>query len=302
MAGALWAVVAGVGFGVFQTLSRRAVQGMDVYPATFMQLLISALVLAAAAAASGEFHLLPRVSGWAWLNFSLAGFFHFFLGLTLMNASQQHIGAARTGSLIGTTPLFAAVIAAVTLGEVPALSTIAGILLMVGGVYLVHADQHQCSQVRGAGLGPRPAGWRSLLLGLGAPLCWAISPIFTRHGLAALPSPMLGVTIGITTCVLVYAIALGGRCRQAPVVPFATDALPLKLLTGLLMGVSIWARWVALDLAAVALVLALSLVSVPTVNLLSPLLMGRDVEQVTAPVWLGSALIVSGALLLICLR
>ena len=302
MTGALWAVVAGIGFGVFQTLSRRAVQGMDVYLATFMQLLISALVLTVASVASEDLRLLRQVSGWAWLNFSLAGFFHFFIGLTLMNASQKHIGAARTGSLIGTTPLFAAVIATVTLGEVPSPSTIAGILLIVGGVYLVHYDQNQCFQVRRARLEPRPTGWRSLLLGLAAALCWAISPIFTRHGLAELPSPMLGVTIGMTTCVLVYAGVLGVRRPKASLVPFTTDALPLKLITGLLLGVSIWARWVALDLAAVALVLALSLVSVPTVNLLSPLLMGQEVEQFTAPVWLGSALIVSGALVLICLR
>jgi hypothetical protein len=41
---------------------------------------------------------------------------------------------------------------------------------------------------------------------------------------------------------------------------------------------------------------------VPTVNLLTPLVVDRQVEQVTAQVWLGSALIVSGSLVLILLR
>ena len=65
---------------------------------------------------------------------------------------------------------------------------------------------------------------------------------------------------------------------------------------------STWARWVALDLSPVALVLALSLVSVPVVNVLSPLLVGQHIEQVTGQVWLGSALIVGGSLVLIFLR
>ena len=50
------------------------------------------------------------------------------------------------------------------------------------------------------------------------------------------------------------------------------------------------------------LALALSLVSVPVVNLLSPLLVGRHIEQVTVQVWLGSALIVGGSLVLIFLH
>ncbi len=87
MSGALWAVAAGVGFGVFQTLNRRAVQGMDVYVATFLQLLISALVLAAASLVTENLALLSQASIWAWINFSLAGFFHFFIGWTLLNAN-----------------------------------------------------------------------------------------------------------------------------------------------------------------------------------------------------------------------
>ena len=45
-------------------------------------------------------------------------------------------------------------------------------------------------------------------------------------------------------------------------------------------------------MTAVAAVLALSLVSVPTVNLLTPLIIDRQLERVTPGVWLGSALIV----------
>jgi drug/metabolite transporter (DMT)-like permease len=300
--GALWAVAAGVGFGLFQTINRQAVRGMDVYMATFMQLVISAVVLAAASVATEDLTLLRQVSGLAWLNFSLAGFFHFFIGWTFLNASQKLIGAARTGSLIGTTPLFATVIAALTLGEFPTLVTIGGILLIVGGVFLVNYANIRPTTGNLAHGVSGATGWRSLLFGLAAAFCWALSPIFIRYGLAELPSPILGVTIGITACVLGYAIALAVRSSHAPLAAISTDALLLKLVAGLLVGLSTWARWVALDLASVAMVLALSLVSVPLVNVLSPLMVGQHLEQVTNQVWLGSALIIGGSLILIFLR
>jgi uncharacterized membrane protein len=61
----------------------------------------------------------------------------------------------------------------------------------------------------------------------------------------------------------------------------------------------VWARWVALDHTAVAVVLALGLLSVPVVLLLSPMLMGRDVERVNAQIWAGGALVVAGGLVLV---
>jgi hypothetical protein len=61
-------------------------------------------------------------------------------------------------------------------------------------------------------------------------------------------------------------------------------------------------RWISLDLTAVAVALALSLTSVPTVNFLSPLISGRQLEQVTGQVWLGSGVIIGGSLVLIFLN
>jgi uncharacterized membrane protein len=182
------------------------------------------------------------------------------------------------------------------------LTTIAGILLIVGGVYLVNYASMPRSAGHTLGLASGATGWRSLLFGLAAAVCWSISPVFIRFGLAELPSPILGVTIGISACVVGYAVALAVRRWNGPLAAISTDALAFKLVAGLLVGLSTWARWVALDLASVAIVLALSLVSVPVVNVLSPLVVGHHLELVTGHVWLGSALIIGGSLVLIFLR
>ncbi len=293
MSGALWAVMAGVGFGFFQSLNRRAVSGMDVYLATFLQLLISAVVLAATSLLTEDLSLLASISIRAVVNFSLAALFHFFIGWTLLNLSQKQIGAARTSPLISTTPLFAAGIAALTLQEFPTWLSLIGIGIMIGGVYVVSSNSEA------AGNASRTSGWRASSFGLAAACCWAISPVFIRAGLKDLPSPLLGVTIGIAATVPAYGLLLLRQRRQGQRAAVTTDALLFKVLAGVLVGVSTWMRWVALDLAPVAVALALTLTSVPVVIVLSPLVSGKHLERVTATLWSGAALIVGGALLLI---
>ena len=51
-------------------------------------------------------------------------------------------------------------------------------------------------------------------------------------------------------------------------------------------------------MAPIAVVIALGRLNVPVVILLSPLLVGRLQERVTARLWLGAALIIIGSLIL----
>lgn len=301
MLGAIWAVAAGVGFGIFQTVNRQAVRGMDVYVATFIQLLVSALVLATISVLTENFTFLQTAPPAAWLYFGLAGFVHFFIGWTFLNASQKQVGAARTSSLIGTIPLFGIVLAALTLGEIPSPVAIASMLLIMAGVYLVNYARIRQTEAAAAS-GGLATGWRSLWPGLIAAFCWAVSPIFIRYGLAELPSPILGLTIGLTASMLGYGVILAGRSLSSPLAKIPREALLTKIIAGVLIGLATWAYWTAFDLTSVALVLALALLSVPVVNLLSPLVVGRDLEQVTVQVWLGSGLIMGGSLVLIFLR
>ncbi len=296
MTGALWALLAGGGFGLFQALNRRAVRGMDVYTSTFLQLLLSAVVLAAISLVTEDLGLLRGVPPAALLAFGVAGFFHFFAGWTLLNASQKRIGAARTSPLIGTTPLFGTLIAALALREIPGTVALLGILLTVGGVYVISAVQP--AEADGANDGPAAVDWRGTALGLGTALCWAISPVFIRRGLGDLPSPLIGVTVGMGASAAAYGAALWVRQRRTPG-EASREALLIKLAAGILVGLSTWARWVALALAPVAVVLALASVSVPATILLAPLVVGAHLERVTARLWVGALLILGGSLLLV---
>ncbi|MQA75481.1 MAG: hypothetical protein GEU88_14250 [Solirubrobacterales bacterium] len=85
--------------------------------------------------------------------------------------------------------------------------------------------------------------------------------------------------------------SLGGR-----------DVLSLKLIAGVVVALATWGRWVALDDTAVAVVLALQLLTVPVVLVVSPLISGRHVEIVTAKIWAGAALVLLGSLVLIAVN
>jgi drug/metabolite transporter (DMT)-like permease len=298
MSGAMWALAAGAGFGVFQALNRRAVRGMDVYVATFVQLLISSIVLIGISLVTEDLRLIARAPLSAILSFVAAGFLHFLIGWTLLNASQKRIGAARTSPLIATVPLFGAIVAAVTIREFPTWLELIGIGIIVLGAYLVSKDGESLSttttakQRYGALL---QASW----MGLAAAFFWAVSPIFIRIGLQGLPSPMLGVTIGVTASALSYALILLWQRERWLGVPIPNEAWTFKLLAGLLVGLSTWMRWVALDLAPIAVVLALTMISSPLVILLAPLISGKHLERVTLMLWLGMGLILFGALLLV---
>ena len=137
MTGALWAVVAGAGFGVFQAFNRRAGRSIDAYVSTFLLLVVSAAVLVAASLLTEDMSLLGEASWKAFVYFGLAGFVHFTLGWTFLSLSQKRIGAARTGALIGTTPLFAFLVGILFFDEFLSLPIVLGIVLVLTGVYLV---------------------------------------------------------------------------------------------------------------------------------------------------------------------
>ena len=140
--------------------------------------------------------------------------------------------------------------------------------------------------------------WRNSLYGLGTAVCFATSAIFIRSGLEELPSPLLGVTIGMVITTAAYGVVLLFRRQQIQQGPIPRDAWFFQVAAGLFVGLSTWARWIALDMAQVAVVMALGRLNVPVVIFLAPLLVGRKAERVTVRVWLGAALIVGGAVLL----
>ena len=289
MSGALWATASGAGFGLFQALNGRAVRALDnVYASTFLQLLVAAGVLLAAALATEDLGALGDATAWGIVAFALAGMIHFFAGWTTLNLSQARIGAARTSPLLSTTPVFGLLFGVTLASQVPGWLAAAGIALTIAGAYLVTDP--------GGGRRPR---LRNSALGLATACAWSASAIFTLEGLEELDSPLLGVTIGMLSAALAYGALLPIARMPLRLGEQAREALALKLVAGVVVALATWGRWLALDDAEVAVVLALNLVSVPVVLFVAPIVSGRHVEIVTGKIWAGAGLVIAGSLVLI---
>jgi drug/metabolite transporter (DMT)-like permease len=290
MNGALLAAASGVGFGLFQTTNARALRSSeDPYASALVQIAVAAAALTLLALATGELAGVLDAPLWALGDFALAGVLHFLAGWSLLNLSQRRIGAARTSPLLTTVPLFGVVIAAVTIGQLPGAVALAAIVVMCAGAWVV--------TMRGGLDTPRVA---DALPGIGCAFFWALSPIFILRGLEGFDSPLLGLTVGLLVSVAAYVPLYAAR--RGAVAAWRSvigSAVSLKLLAGLLVAVSTWWRWAALEDATVGAVLALGLLSVPVVLLLAPVVAGQHAERVTAGLWGGAGLVVSGALILV---
>ena len=129
MTAALWAVASGVGFGLFQSLNRRALVDIeDPYVSTFINLVIATLALLGVALATEDVGRLLDAGAWPLIAFAAAGIMHFLLGWTFLNLSQRRIGAARTSPLLTMTPVFALAVAAIAVGQLPGLGALAAIV------------------------------------------------------------------------------------------------------------------------------------------------------------------------------
>ncbi len=292
LTGALYAALAGLGFGAFQAFNRKARAGFSIYWATFILLIVSAVLLAVGSILTEDLTMLFQAPASAYINFGLAGFVHFFLGWTLLTISQNRVGASRTGALVGATPLFATIVAALAFGEYLSVPILVGIVAIVAGVYFVSVSGKKEANAQ-------RFRWSDSIFGLGVALCFAISPIFIRGGLDEMDSPLLGVTIGMLISAFAYGFLLLLRREKLNISVVPRESLFYQLGAGLFVGSSTWLRWIALTYAPVAVVLALGRLNVPIVIVLSVLLVGQKEEQVTARVWLGAGLIVAGSLLLI---
>jgi transporter family protein len=292
VSGVLWATASGIGFGLFQSLNRRAIRGIeDPWVSTFLQLAVATAVLVAASLASEDLGRLGDASGDAVALFAVAGIIHFVLGWLFLNVSQMRIGASRTAPLITLTPLFGVALAALTLGEVPSVAALAAIVPVMLGAWLLAS--------RGSG---HVAIEPDSIYAFATAFMWALSAVLTVEALEGLDSPLLGVTLGLLAATAALGGALVARGSLGEIQSIARNTLALKVLAAVLVAFATWFRLLALDGTDVAVVLAINLVSVPVTLVLAPIIVGRHLEQADARIWLGGLLVVAGVLALIALE
>lgn len=272
MNGITWAVAAGVGFGVYQSVLRRVTAQVDAYRTTLASLVVAVVVLTGVAWVTEDPGRLTDTSAIGLASFAAAGLVHFVAGWTFLGLSQQRIGASRTGVVIAATPLIGTLLAVIFLDEAVTVRILSGVVLVAAGVGLIAAEGTRGAVDR--------ASWGNPLFGLGAAAAWGTSPLFIRRGLEELDVPILGVTVGMTVAAIIMAAVIGLGWRSTS----GTSMRPVlgwMVLGGLLVGTAIVSQWEAFAAIEISVAIALMQLSTPVVVVTAPFVTGSRRERPT---------------------
>ncbi len=288
MEGIAWALVAAVGFGVTQTMNRKSIQLVDAYRTAFGLLVAVEMVLVARGFISGDFGLLKDLNFSAWCYFTAATLIHFVVGWTLIALSQQRIGVARTGALVSAAPLVGVLLALPVLGESFTLYTLAGVLGVVAGVVAVSLSSplNRASSLAGS--------W----MGLSVALLWGTSPLLIRLGLESLDSPLLGLTVGLGSALVIFA---AGLLIAGPAVRSGDPRMAIRwmALGGITGAVAIGAQWISFGLTTIAVAITVQQLAVIVVLALVPMMFREPLERVNALLVSGIVAMLAGTLVVV---
>ncbi|MDA0256856.1 MAG: DMT family transporter [Chloroflexi bacterium] len=129
------ALLAAGAWGLSAVLVRMGLRDLSTPTGTLISL-ASGLVLMGSLTAAFERQELAELSWRAFLLFGLVGILSFPMGRFFNYMAMSRIGVARSTPLLASAPLWAVMIAVLFTGEELRPATVAGISLILGGVYL----------------------------------------------------------------------------------------------------------------------------------------------------------------------
>jgi drug/metabolite transporter (DMT)-like permease len=215
--------------------------------------------------------------------FALNGLFALWLGRLLYFVAVERIGVAASSAIIGSNPLLSTLLAVIFLGEQVGQTTLAGVILVVLGVFLISGTGKEAVK-----LGP-------MVIPLLSALSYAVSNVLRKAALNVQPEPLLGAQVASvsgTLGLLGYLMA-SGRLSQLKV-----DRRDLGYFTS--AGVVAAAGWLAFMMATeggpVSVVTTI-VFSYPLFSLLLSWVFLRKEERLTLRLVAGCLVIVIGVVL-----
>lgn len=278
----LFALAAGLLWGVSPSLLKRGLVGSNVSTATLVSQYASTGLLLAVAVAQGE--LWSHQLTWpAFAVFAAAGVAASF-GKIFLNKGIDTVGASKAVSVKNSSPIITVLLGATLLGEPVGLAILLGVTFIVVGILLL------TTIVRTAGAPNRLVYFMYPLL---SALCFGINPILKKGAMLTAALPALGTLINHVTS-LVFMLT-GGRLLQ--IRPrwerVRLNSLMLFSISGLCEGIASLFTYYALQYGPAVLVAPIWRIS-PLVTFALAHFTLSGLETVTRRDGLAAACIVGG--------
>ncbi len=195
--GIFYAVIAGLFWGTSPVLVKRGLVSSDVSSATLIQQAAILFTLILFTLWEGSVAK-AQVSTIAILVFVATGVVGAYLGRTLFVKSVDQLGASRAQVVNNTSPLVTVLLAAVLLGERLTLTVLAGVLLIVSGIFFIPKGESQSGRL--------PLQPILTLTSIFATICYGLVPVMKKFATDSGGSPMLGaLTMHATGLLLLVA-------------------------------------------------------------------------------------------------
>ncbi|MYC35968.1 MAG: DMT family transporter [Chloroflexi bacterium] len=285
-----------MGFGSATIFARLAMTRVGPMPVTFYSLCFSfaASGILAVIFASGDFITLPLVV-LAWC--VMLGTFNFLGGRNLSYLAVGRIGAARAGAIVGTSAVFASILAITLTGERPHWVVLVGTVVVVGG--LATALGKNIMETAGGQSAGRRVAFIGYLLAFGAACCYGTTNVVVRQLTIDYTSPLVVATISLFFGILLVApvaakqaVEAIGELRQSP------GFMVYAALSGLAAATGVNCTYFALQRAEVVVVAPIVSAN-PLFTLLLAALFLQQQENVNRWLVLGIAVTVAGVALVV---
>lgn len=280
MFGALLALASAASFALTNAFFRRGAFTGSVVLAMVITVPLGALVFLAVAAAAGLLPLLGEFSGVSLVLFALAGVLHFVCGRYCNFRAIKAAGAVVAGPLVDSGILWTVLAAVFLLGETLTPLSMAGIALIMIGPSLSLRGRRLPQRTEG---GFEPRYREGVTFALLASLCFGMSPILVGFALPAASGIGTGIAGGLVSygaaALLVLPVLLIGTSRTA-ISAAGRAETGWFTLSGVMISLSQMARYMALAVAPVSLVMPLLRTAI-VFRLLFAWLLNRKAEVLT---------------------
>lgn len=300
--GELLALGTAVSFSVSGLLIRRGQRDRPFDNGLFMTTVVNLMLYVVLTGAAWSTGRLPSVGLAGVLFFTAAGVTNTLVGRWAWFQSVRAIGPSRATALKVSNPVFASILAAVFLRQVPTLGNALGIICVIGGVVVFSGEmtRRTSSAVAAPSSGEMELG-RGMALGLGSALAYGCGAVLRAAGLGYVPSPFFGALVGAvvaTGSVLMSDAARGNLGRRwadnVRDVPFAFVA------AGVLAAAGQLTQFASLQYTTVARSTVIASAE-PLITMLLAALVFRRLDTVTARSAAGLVSILAGVAFMVLL-
>ena len=285
-----------MGFGSATIFARLGMARVGPMAITFYSLCFSfaASGILAVIFASRDFITLPLVV-LAWC--LMLGAFNFLGGRNLSYLAVGRIGAARAGAIVGTSAVFASILAITITGERPHWVVLAGTVVVVAG--LATALGRNIMETAGLQSAGRKAVFIGSLLAFGAACCYGTTSVVVKQLTIDYTSPLVVATISLFFGVLLVAPVAARQAvsslkelRQSP------GFMVFAALSGLAAATGVNCTYLALQQAPVVVVAPIVSANPLFTLLLASIFLSQQ-ENVNRWLVLGVAITAAGVALVV---